>query len=308
MKYLVTGGAGFIGSNIVEELVKKNEDVVVVDNLVTGRYDNIKKFEYDVRFVKCDIRNLKKLKILIKDCDYVLHQAALGSVLRSIRNPEMTVDTNVIGTLNVLLASKDANIKKVVFASSSSVYGGVPKICKKESMTPKPLSPYAASKLSGENICSSFRESYELEIICLRYFNVYGPRQDPSSKYAAVIPKFLCQVSNDKQPTIYGDGTQTRDFTFVKDVVRANLVATKSNVKWGVFNVAGGKRTSVNNLAEKIIKLRGSGVKPVHLPERKGDVKHAYADIGKAQELLKFKPKYSLDKGLKITIKSFKEK
>ena len=300
---VVTGGVGFIGSNLVEELTKDNE-VIVIDDLSTGKRENID--ESKVEFVQGSITDLELLKKVFEDVDYVFHQAAIPSVQRSVENPLATNEVNVKGTLNVLIAAKVNGVKKVIYASSSSVYGDTPELPKREDMSPNPLSPYAVSKLTGEYYCNAFSEVYDLKTVCLRYFNVFGPKQNPSSEYAAVIPKFITRVMRKQPPIIYGDGNQTRDFTFVKDVVRANILAMERDAK-GIFNVAYGKRTSINELASKIMETVSLEMEPVHDKPRPGDIRHSLADISLAKDKLGYKPKYSLEEGLEETIKWFQK-
>ena len=301
------GGYGFIGSNLAHELVDENE-VIVVDDLSTGRLENNDDLldNENYRFVKCSITDLNLLKQIFDGADYVFHQAAIPSVPRSIKDPAKTNEVNISGTLNVLIAAADNNIKKVMYASSSSVYGDTPVLPNEEPMVPNPLSPYAVSKLTGEYYCKVVTEIYGLKTASLRYFNVYGPRQDPSSEYAAVMPKFITKALNSESPIIYGDGEQTRDFTFVRDVVSANILAAKSSAT-GIFNIGGGKRVSINELAETIIKASGTGTDPglTHVESREGDVKHSLADIRRAESIIGYKPSYTLDDGLKETIRWF---
>lgn len=307
MKLVITGGAGFIGSNIAEELLKENEnEVIIVDNLSTGKMANLRKFNRgtNINFVRGSITDLNLLKVVFKGVDYVFHQAAIPSVPRSIKDPIASNNANVNGTLNVLVAAKDCDVKKVVYASSSSVYGDTPELPKREDMTPNPLSPYAVTKLLGEYYCNVFNDIYGLKTVSLRYFNVYGPRQDPYSDYAAVIPKFINRVSENKPPVIYGDGEQTRDFTFVKDVVRANILAAKSDAE-GVYNIANGNRISITALANMIMALIGNDLTPAHDDPREGDVKHSLADISEAKKNLGYEPAYSLEEGLRRTIEWF---
>ncbi|MBC8520993.1 MAG: SDR family oxidoreductase [Methanomicrobia archaeon] len=302
MKIVITGGAGFIGSNLAEELSKeKDNEIIIVDDLSTGRIENLKTFNQNIKFVRGSIMDLDLLKMIFEDVDYVFHQAAIPSVPRSIKDPIASNNANINGTLNVLVAAKDSSVKKVIYASSSSVYGDTPELPKREDMTANPKSPYAVTKLVGEYYCDVFNEVYGLNTISLRYFNVYGPRQDPYSDYAAVIPRFINMVSENKSPVIYGDGEQTRDFTFVKDVVRANIFAAKSDAK-GVYNIANGNRISINELAEMIMKLMGKNLKPVHDAPREGDVKHSLGDISRAKKDLGYEPRYSLEEGLRGTI------
>lgn len=298
---VVTGGCGFIGSTLVDELSKNNE-VTVVDNLSTGKKENIKGI--DATFIRGSITDLKLLNKTFRDVDYVFHQAAVPSVLKSVRDPVKSNDTNINGTLNVLVAARDHNVKKVIYASSSSVYGDAPILPKSEALKPSPLSPYAVSKLAGEYYCQVFTEIYGLSTVSLRYFNVYGPHQDPSSEYAAVIPKFITRILNDEPPIIYGDGLQTRDFTFVKDVVNANILAAKSNTS-GVFNIASGKRISINELARLIMDIIGKDLGVKYDEPRSGDIKHSLADISKAHDSFGYSPKFDLKQSLKESIQWF---
>jgi len=304
-RVVITGGAGFIGSHLAEELAENNE-VVVIDNLSTGKLENIKHLidNKKIVFKKGDIRDLDFLKEEFKGVDYVFHQAAIVSVPFSVEDPILTNEVNVNGTLNVLIAARDCGVKKVIYASSCAVYGDNPNLPLKEDMLPMPLSPYAVTKLAGEYYCQVFTEVYGLPTISLRYFNVYGPRQDANSDYAAVIPKFIKRVLEDKPPIIYGDGKQTRDFIFVKDVVKANIMAAKSNAT-GVFNIASGKQVSINELANLIIEIMGKDFEPIHQRPRPGDIRHSIADISKAKEKLNFQPEYSLKEGLEKTVRWF---
>ena len=258
-KAVVTGGAGFIGSHLADELAKQGYHVVILDDLSTGKKENIAGLlsRDNVEFVEGSITNLSMLRKLFQRIDYIFHQAAIPSVLRSVENPQAVHEVNLTGTLNVLLAAKDNGVKKVVYASSSSVYGDTPTLPKREDMIPNPQSPYAVTKLAGEYYCHVFRQAYALPIACLRYFNVYDPRQDPNSQYAAVIPRFIDRISQGKPPIIFGDGEQTRDFTFIKDVVQANILAAESNAT-GIFNVGKDERTTISQLAELIIGLIGN--------------------------------------------------
>lgn len=305
---VVTGGAGFIGSNLTRALSENNE-VVVVDDLSTGYLKNIQDLidTNKIEFIKGDVTNIDLLQNIFKDVDYVFHQAAIPSVLRSIKTPMKSNNVNINGTLNVLIAAKDNKIKKVVYASSSSVYGDTPTLPKKEDMAPYPLSPYAVGKLTGEYYCQVFTNVYGLSTISLRYFNVYGPRQDPSSEYAAVVPKFISRVLNGKPPLIYGDGKQTRDFTFIKDVVCANILASGSKAT-GIFNIAGGKRISINDLAKSIMKICDKHFDSIHDDPLPGDIKHSLADISKAKEKLGYEPKFNVTEGLEETIKWFQRR
>ncbi len=303
-RVLITGGAGFIGSNLAEELVRKEHDVVILDDLSTGKEENIKEFKDSVRFVKGSITDLALLRDLFRDVECVSHQAAIPSVQRSVEDPLATNEVNVKGTLNVLVAARDSEVEKVVYASSSSVYGDTPELPKREEMKPNPKSPYAVSKLTGEEYCAVFSEVYGLKTVSLRYFNVYGPRQDPYSEYAAVIPRFITRVLKNKPPIIYGNGEQTRDFTFVRDVVMANILAIERDVE-GVFNIASGKRISINELSNKIMGIVGIRLKPIYDKPREGDIKDSSGGISRAKEKLGYEPRYNLEEGLKETMEYF---
>jgi nucleoside-diphosphate-sugar epimerase len=307
VKYLVTGGAGFIGSNIVEELLKRGESVRVLDNFSTGKRENLKPFEKDIELLEGDIRSYHIVQEAVKGVDVVLHQAALPSVPRSIQDPITTNEVNIGGTLNLLDASVKEGIKRFVFASSSSIYGDSPELPKHEGMTPNPLSPYAVSKLTGENYCRVFSSLYDIRTICLRYFYVFGPRQDPNSQYSAVIPKFIKLITNSQSPVIYGDGTQSRDFTFVANIVNANILASNTNIvdKHIVLNCAAGKRTSLNELIKIINKIKVKNISPVYESERQGDVKHSHANIRLAMKVIDYSVSNDLAKGLTKTTDSF---
>ncbi|MFA5384806.1 MAG: SDR family oxidoreductase [Eubacteriales bacterium] len=306
-RVVVTGGAGFIGSHIVEELYQDNE-VIIIDNLSTGKLKNIEPFltNKHVQFVNGGITDLALLQSAFQGADYIFHEAAVTSVPRSIDDPLTTNDVNITGTLNVLTAARDNKVKKVVYASSSAVYGNNPDMPLKEEYAPDPLSPYAVSKIAGEYFCKIFTEIYSLPTVSLRYFNVYGPRQDPDSQYAAVIPIFIKYLLAKEPPVIYGDGEQTRDFIFVKDIAQANILAALSNVT-GPVNVGAGKTTSVNKLAGILIMLtcgQASAVSPVYAESRPGDPRQSHADISTAKTF-GHNPRYSLDEGLKITCQHF---
>ena len=306
-KVVVTGGSGFIGSNLTQELSKENQ-VTVVDNLSTGYLENIQNLinSGDIIFVEGSITDMDLLQKLFEDVDYIFHQAAIPSVPRSVKDPISSNYTNVNGTLNVLVAARDNNVKKLVYASSSSAYGDTPVLPKSEDMKPCPLSPYAISKLTAEYYCQVFSDVYNLATASLRYFNVFGPKQDPSSEYAAVIPKFIGSILNDKSPIVYGDGEQTRDFTFVDDVVNANILAAES-MSTGVFNIAGGKRISINDLAGLIMEILDKDLDITHIEPQPGDIKHSLADISKAREQIKYMPKFNVKDGLKETVKWFQQ-
>ena len=305
-KYLVTGGAGFIGSNIVEALVYRGDYVRVLDNFTTGKPKNLLELARRIEFIKGDIRDLERVREAVKGMDYVLHQAALPSVTRSIQDPITTNDVNITGTLNVLVAARDAKVKRVIYAASSSVYGDIPTLPKREDMPAKPISPYGISKYVGEQYCQLFTELYGLETVSLRYFNIFGPKQDPSSPYSGVISIFIKAFLNGAPPKIYGDGEQSRDFTFVANAVRANLLACDAEGASGqVFNIACGRRTTINELAWLIREILVSGVEPVHDEPRPGDILHSLADISKAQTILGYEPKVDLTVGLMKTIDWF---
>jgi UDP-glucose 4-epimerase len=304
--YFVTGAAGFIGSNIVERLVKEGCRVKAIDNFLTGRKENIEPFLSEIEFIEGDIRNLNFLQQLMKGVDFVLHQAAVPSVPRSIEDPLTTNSCNVDGTLNVLIAARDAGVKRVIYASSSSIYGESSVLPKKENMTPAPISPYAVSKLAGEFYSKIFYKVYGLETVCLRYFNVFGPRQNPASQYAAVIPKFITCSLEGKPIPIFGDGEQSRDFTFVDNVVEANLKALEAQRVGGeVINIACGEMTSINKLVDFLSEILQKNLKVRHTSPRPGDIKYSLADIEKAKTLLQYTPRVKLKEGLKKTVEWF---
>jgi len=305
--YLVTGGAGFIGSNIASELVRRGESVRIIDDLSTGREQNLNAFLDKVEFIRGDICDSAIIQKAVSGVDYVLHQAAIPSVERSVKDPATTNKANVDGTLSLLIASRDAGVKRVVFASSSSIYGDSPTLPKTEDMTPNPLSPYAASKIIGEYYCRVFHNLFRLETICLRYFNVFGPRQDPTSQYAAVIPIFITAVASDRQPTVYGDGLQSRDFTFVDNVVDANLLACSAPAEAAgqVYNIACGERLTLLDLLGELGGILDKRPQPIFDPPRPGDVKHSLADISRAKKYLGFGPKVSFAEGLRRTVAWF---
>jgi UDP-glucose 4-epimerase len=305
MKVVVTGGAGFIGSNLAEELLKKHE-VTIIDNLSTGRIENLDGIIGEINFIQGSITDLDLLKRVFIDADTVFHQAAIPSVQRSINDPIASNEANIDGTINVLVAARDCKVRKVVYASSSAAYGNDPILPKKEDMKPNPMSPYAVSKLAGEYYCMVFSGVYGLETVCLRYFNVYGPKQDPESQYAAVIPKFVTRILAHLPPVIYGDGEQTRDFIFVKDVAKANILAMESKAE-GIFNIACGERVSLNELAGKILKIAGIDISPIYDKPQAGDIRDSMADISIAKREMGFKPDFDLNLGLEATIKWFQE-
>lgn len=304
-KAVVTGGAGFIGSHLTEELVRRDYSVTVIDNLTSGKISNIQPLlsSNKVNFIQESITNLSSLNKLFSDADYVFHLAALGSVPQSVEKPEIYHETNVTGIFNVLLAARDNKVKKVVYTSSSAVYGDDPELPKREDMLPSTISPYAVTKLAGEYYCQAFHKAYGLPTICLRFFNVFGPRQDPNSQYAAVIPKFIQNIREGNPPIIYGDGEQTRDFTYVSDVVQAMLLVAENDVT-GIYNISRGETITINNLANSIIGILNSDIRPEYREPRPGDIVHSYADITKAKSI-GFSPRYTLEEGLSRTIKDF---
>ena len=315
--YLVTGGAGFIGSNIVEELLRQGERVRILDNFSTGKrenIDNIKKIMQQeknstaykkLELVEGDVRSYHIVREAVEGVNFILHQAALPSVPRSVKDPLTSNEVNVVGTLNILNAAKEAKVKRIVYASSSSVYGDLEVLPKTEEMLLNPLSPYAVSKLAGEKYCQVFTRLYGLETVSLRYFNVFGSRQDPTSQYSAVIPKFIALIKENQPPTIYGDGEQSRDFTFVSNVVEANLLACKVAIEdfcGEAFNIAYGKRVSINDMVTAMNKLLNTKVDPNYSEPRPGDVKHSLANIGKARQFLGYEPKIDFYTGLEKLI------
>jgi len=304
--YLVTGGAGFIGSNLVASLVHRGAQVRVLDNFSTGRRENLADLSGDFEMVEADIRDLEALRPAFEGVEFVLHQAAVPSVPRSVADPLTSHATNATGTVNVLLAAHDAGVRRVIVASSSSVYGDNPRLPKSEDMVPMSLSPYAASKVATEAYARTFWHVYGLETVCLRYFNVFGPRQDPASQYAAVIPKFITALLAGERPTIFGDGEQTRDFTYVGNAVQANLLATQAQgAAGGVFNIACGQRTSLNDLVRMLNELLGTDIEPIYEPARAGDVKHSLADVSAARSVLGYKPEVAFADGLRITMEAY---
>jgi len=306
-RFLVTGGAGFIGSHIVEALVKQGQDVRVLDNFSSGKIANLKGLEKKIELVKGDICSKAICIKAAKSIDFVLHQAALRSVPKSMAAPHAYNCVNIDGTLNMLEAAVQNKVKRFVFASSSSVYGEVNNFPEKESFVPGPISPYALSKLTGEHYCKIFSLHYGLPTVALRYFNVFGPRQALDDDYAVVIPKFISCLLKNQSPPIFGNGRQSRDFTFVQNVVLANLLAAKARkVKSGVFNIACGKDTTVLDLVKVLNIILGKDIPPKLLPKRPGDVFKTLADIGKAAKLLNFKPKVNFIEGLKITVNYWK--
>jgi len=306
-KAIVTGGAGFIGSHLARELVKQGYRVIILDDLSTGRMENIENLLKQppdvgaVQFIQDSVTDLPLLQALFQEVDYVFHLAAIASVPKSVQDPLSSHKVNMTGTLNVLLAARENKVKKVIHISSAAVYGDTATIPQKEDMVPSPQSPYAVAKLAGEYYCKAFQDLYGLSSISLRYFNVYGPRQDPNSQYAAVIPIFISRALEGKPPIIFGNGEQTRDFVFVRDAVAAAILAVESDAT-GVFNVATGNAVSINEVAELIIKIAGKDLEPIHQESRTGDIRHSLADISKAKAF-GYTPRYSLEEGLNETVR-----
>ena len=306
-QYLVTGGAGFIGSNIVRRLLANGQNVRVLDDFSTGRRQNLAGIENDVELMEGDIRDRVLLKKALKGAPYVLHLAAIPSVVRSVEDPLTTNSVNVCGTLKILIEAREAGVERVVFSSSSSIYGDTPILPKQEDMNPMPRSPYALSKLTGEYYCSLFHDLHGLKTFSLRYFNVFGPRQNPKSQYAAVVPCFIDSLKQNRSPVIYGDGKQTRDFTFVEDVVTANLCccAAPEASAGSVCNIGCGDRIAIHELASRLAVIMGKNIQAVYDAPQKGDVRDSQADISRAKQLIQWTPKTNLDAGLRKTVEWF---
>ena len=310
LRVLVTGGAGFIGSNLTEALLKKGHQARVLDNFSTGKRENLifEKQDPSLEIIDGDIRDFGTCQKATKGIHYVFHQAALPSVPRSVEDPLTTHFVNANGTLNILLAARDAGVKRVIYASSSSIYGDTPTLPKKEDMPPNPLSPYALQKYIGEQYGRLFFQLYGLETVSLRYFNIFGPKQDPSSIYSAVIPKFINALLRNDAPVIFGDGEHSRDFTYIDNVVHANLLAMSAERLQGeVMNIACGKRTSLNQLLGILKAALGSHVSPVYKEPRKGDVKHSLAEISRGKHLIDYDPQVDIETGLKKTVDYFRK-
>jgi UDP-N-acetylglucosamine/UDP-N-acetyl-alpha-D-glucosaminouronate 4-epimerase len=306
MKVLVTGGGGFIGSNLVRALAERGDDVRVLDNFSTGNRANLAELADDVEVVEGELRSYERVHAATRGVEVVFHQGALPSVPRSVQDPLTTSAVNVEGTLNVLLAARDEGIRRVVFASSSSVYGNSDELPRVETQNPDPISPYGVSKLAAERYCVSFARVYPIETVALRYFNVFGPNQDPTSQYAAVVPRFVTAIADERPVTVYGDGEQERDFTFVSNVVEANLLAAAADgVSGRVLNVATGRGTSVNELADTVGAVLRKDVEREYDSERAGDVRDSWADVSRARELLGWQPRVDLEAGLRIVADSF---
>ena len=306
--FLVTGGAGFIGSNVCRRLVSQGCFVRVVDNLLTGKKSNLDGIIDKIEFIEADMGDKEVAREVMRDIDVVLHQGALPSVPRSVEDPALTHKHCVDATFTLLLAARDARIKRFVYASSSSAYGDSPTMPKTETMVAEPLSPYAAAKLAGEYYCKVFYTVFGLETISLRYFNIFGPYQDPTSQYAAAIPAFVTTILKDKRPTVYGDGQQSRDFTYVDNVVEANLLAARAKeTKGQVVNIACGKRVTINAIIELINELLGKDIKPTYAASRPGDVKHSLADIRLAKKVISYKPVVDFRAGLQKAIQWYRD-
>ncbi|MBA2294757.1 MAG: SDR family oxidoreductase [Actinobacteria bacterium] len=305
-RVLVTGGAGFIGSNLVEALLERGDDVRVLDNFSTGNRANLASLRRDVEVVEGDLRSYERVHTAVRGTELVFHQGALGSVPRSVQDPLSSTAVNVEGTLNVLLAARDEGVRRVVAASSSSVYGDGGEFPRVETAAPNPISPYAVAKLAAERFCVSFTRVYELETVALRYFNVFGPRQDPASQYAAVVPLFIEAIAAGRPVTIHGDGEQSRDFTYVANVVEANLLAAEADGAAGrVLNIAAGGSETVNVLADTIGRLLGRTVQREYEPARTGDVVASWADVRAARETIGYAPRVGFEEGLERTIAGF---
>jgi UDP-glucose 4-epimerase len=306
VKVLVTGGGGFIGSNLVRALLERGDDVRVLDNFSTGNRANLSDLGGDVELVEGELRSYERVHAATRRVEVVFHQGALPSVPRSVHDPLTTGAVNVEGTLNVLLAARDEGVHRVVFASSSSIYGNSRELPRVETQSPDPISPYAVSKLAAERYCVSFSRVYPLETVALRYFNVFGPNQDPTSQYAAAVPRFITAIADERAVPIYGDGEQRRDFTYVANVVGANLLAAEAeNVSGAVINIATGRGVSVNELADAIGVTLGVPVEREYEPERAGDVRDSWADVTRARALLGYEARVGLEEGLRLAAESF---
>lgn len=303
---LVTGGAGFIGSNLSKTLIERGFSVRILDSLITGKRGNLSDLD-GAEMIEGDIRDMETVRKAVEGAHCIFHQAALPSVPRSVKEPLLSNEINVGGTLNLLVAASEAGVRKFVYAASSSAYGESEKLPKEETMIPAPMSPYAASKLAGEYYCQVFHKIHGIETVSLRYFNVFGPNQDPTSQYSAVIPKFITSMMRRERPKIYGDGTQTRDFTFVEDVVQANILAMENSAKAAgrVINISRGESVSINGLVDMLNKIMGISIEAEHLDERRGDIKHSLADISLARRTLSYSPKFTLKDGLKKTVEFY---
>jgi UDP-glucose 4-epimerase len=308
-RILVTGGAGFIGSNLVDHLLAQGRPVRVLDNFSTGKRENLAHCQDQIELIEGDLADLDTVQRAVEGVEAILHHAAIASVPRSVSDPLGSNEANVLGTLHVLLAARDTGVQRVIYASSSSIYGDLDEDqAKVESMKPQPISPYGVAKLAAEYYCQVFYHNYGLETVGLRYFNVFGPRQDPTSHYAAVVPRFIMAMLRGEPPTIYGDGGQTRDFTFVADVIRANMLALEAEEAPGqAFNVARHHAHSVNELVEVLNELLQTNIQPEHTEPRPGDIRHSLADIGEAKVKLGYTPQISFAEGLSRTVEWFRD-
>jgi UDP-glucose 4-epimerase len=305
---LVTGGGGFIGSHLVRRLLREGQGVRVLDNFATGRRENLEEVLDDIELIEGDLQSYERVHNAVRGCDVAFHLGALPSVPRSIQDPLTSNATNVVGTLNVLLAARDEGVRRVVYASSSSIYGASTELPKREEMPALPIAPYAVSKLAAEGYCRAFHRVYGLETVALRYFNVFGPGQDPQSQYAAVIPNFITAALAGEKPIVHGDGEQSRDFTYVDNAVDANLLAAEAEGAAGeAFNVACGERISLNEIVRRIGALAGREIEAVHTDPRPGDVRHSQADIAKAREILGYEPAIDFDEGLRRAYAQYEE-
>ncbi|PYU49939.1 MAG: LPS biosynthesis protein WbpP [Acidobacteria bacterium] len=308
MRYLVTGGAGFIGSNTVDELVRRGHSVVVLDDLSSGKEDNLAEVRNKITFIKGSITDIEVVRKAMHEAEYVLHLGARTSVPRSVKDPIETNKINIDGTLNVLVAAKELKVKRVVFAASSSAYGETPTLPKVETMQPQPISPYGVTKFVGELYGQTFGRCYGLENVALRYFNIFGSRQDPSSPYSGVLAKFCTAFLEDTPPVVFGDGEQTRDFTYVENAVQANLLACEApNVSGKVFNVGVGGRVSLNEVLRELAKITGKTLEAKYEPPREGDIRDSQADISQAREFLGYSPQVSFEEGLARTFEWYRE-
>jgi nucleoside-diphosphate-sugar epimerase len=308
MRYLVTGGAGFIGSNTVDELVRRGHSVVVLDDLSSGKEDNLAEIRNKITIIKGSITDIEIVRKAMYEAEYVLHLAARTSVPRSVKDPIETNKINIDGTLNVLVAARELKVKRVVFAGSSAAYGETPTLPKIETMEPQPVSPYGVTKYVGELYCQTFGRCYGLENVALRYFNIFGPRQDPSSPYSGVLAKFCAAFLEDSQPVVFGDGEQTRDFTYVDNAVQANLFACEvPNVSGKVFNVGVGGRVSLNEVLRELRKITGKNLEAKYEPPRDGDIRDSQADISQAREFLGYQPNVTFEEGLARTYEWYRE-
>lgn len=308
MTALVTGGGGFIGAHLTKRLLREGRAVRVLDNFATGHRANLEDVIGEIELIEGDLQSYERVHNAVRGCDLVFHLGALPSVPRSVQDPLTSNATNVTGTLNVLLAARDEGVRRVVYASSSSVYGAGAELPKHEGMPALPIAPYAVSKLAGEGYCRAFHEVYGLETVSLRYFNVFGPGQDPRSQYAAVIPNFIAAVLEDRPPIVHGDGEQSRDFTYVDNAVEANLLAADAEGAAGqAFNVACGERTSLNEIVAQLAALTGREIEPVNTDARPGDVRHSLADIDSARTILGYDPTVTFEEGLRRTYAEYRE-